>query len=348
MKPIHFLLAAIVFLGFSACSNSSQNLPEVLEVASFTGQQVTGVTVSDQGRVFANFPRWREGVKFSVVEVSPDGASQPFPNANWNQWEIGDAISNSVLVAVQSVVAKNDKLYVLDTRNPQFKGVLDAPRIFVFDLSTNTLSDVLMLTEGSYTPNSYTNDLRIDLERSKIYITDSNAAGLIVYDLNAKTSRRVLDNHYSTTAETDHLTINGEKWGGKPVHSDGIALSPNGEKLYFHSLTGYTLYSVSTDALSSGSESDIENSVIKEAKTSAPDGMIFDAKGNLYFADLEENKINYLPPNGQVSTLVSGEAVKWADTFSIYDGFLYYTNSRINETKGGVEQLTFTINKVKI
>lgn len=321
---------------------------EVTTVAQFKGQQVTGVTVSNQGRVFANFPRWRESVKHSVVEVHEDGSSVPYPNNAWNAWKPGASVSDSIFVAVQSVVAHKNKLYVLDTRNSLWQGVLDAPRIFVFNLDSNALEDIYILQKESYKPNSYTNDLRIDEELNTIFITDSNHGAIIVLNMNTKSSKRVLDNHYSTRAETDHLTINGKKWGGKPVHSDGIALNTKNKRLYYHALTGYTLYSVPLAALVTASEKDLEKQVRNEGKTSAPDGMIFDDKGNLYFADLEHNKINYLTPDGQTRTLLSGKQVKWADTFSIYNGFLYYTNSRINETGNGVDTLIFTINKVKI
>ena len=92
----------------------------------------------------------------------------------------------------------------------------------------------------------------------------------------------------------------------------------------------------------------IEADVKMVIKTAAPDGMIFDDKGNLYFADLENNKIQYLTPNGEINTLCEGEKIKWADTFSIYNGYLYFTNSRINETQNGVSDLIFSINKIKI
>ena len=46
-----------------------QDSIKVTKVAEFTGQQVTGVTVSDSGRVFVNFPRWRPTVNHAVTEV---------------------------------------------------------------------------------------------------------------------------------------------------------------------------------------------------------------------------------------------------------------------------------------
>jgi hypothetical protein len=36
---------------------------QVIQVAEFTGQQVTGVTVTSTERIFVNFPRWRKELK---------------------------------------------------------------------------------------------------------------------------------------------------------------------------------------------------------------------------------------------------------------------------------------------
>ncbi|WP_372645308.1 L-dopachrome tautomerase-related protein [Ancylomarina sp.] len=344
---IQIILLAVILLQSCVNQKSTSDKSDVIEVVQFKGQQVTGVSVSHTGRVFVNFPRWRESVENSVVEVAADGKIISYPSEKWNKWEIGKSISDSVFVAIQSVVAHNDDLYVLDTRNPLFAGVKDAPRLFVFDLNTNRLKDILVLSPKSYKPTSYINDLRIDERNNCIYMTDSGEPGLVVLNLSTKESKRVLDHHYSTRAETDHLTINGVKWNNT-VHSDGIAFNSKTNRLYYHSLTGYNLYSVSADLLNNGDKEQIEADVKLVAKTAAPDGMIFDDKGNLYFADLENNKIQYLTPDGKINTLCEGEKIRWADTFSIFNGYLFYTNSRINETQNGVSDLTFSINKIKI
>jgi len=347
MKP-GFLITVIVLsaiLTMAKAQNANQKTERVLTIK---GQQVTGVSVSSEGRIFANFPRWRANVDNAVIEVTANGSYHPYPTKTWNRWSPGSEVSDSVFIAVQSVLAFEEKLYVLDTRNPLWKGVVDAPRIFVFNLKDNVLEDILVLTEGSYETQSYTNDLRIDKKHNCIYITDSNRPALIVYDLKRHQSRRVLAGHFSTTAETDHLSIDGKKWGNKPSHADGIALNLKNGRLYYHALTGYTLYSVATEILSKGTEAEIERSVKKEKITPAPDGMIFDGKGNLYIGDLEHHKIVYLKPSGDMGTLYRGEDAGWADTFSIYNGYLYFTNSRINEAKGDVSELGFTISKIKL
>ncbi|MBC5839801.1 hypothetical protein H8R23_00100 [Flavobacterium sp. F-380] len=320
---------------------------QVQEVTSFTGQQLTGVTVSGAGRIFVNFPRWRKGVENSVMEIGNEDKKTPYPNKEWNSWEIGSPAENQKFVGVQSVVAFEDKLYVLDTRSPLFGAVLDAPRIFVFNLNDNTLAKTYILDEGSYYSNSYINDLRVDKNNNKIYCTDSGRAGLIIIDINSGKTTRVLDNHISTKAEQAFLTFGDKKWENT-IHSDGIALDSKNGILYYHALTGYSLYSVPTNIIATENQKDIEAAVKLVAKTAAPDGMIIDDQGTLYFADLENNKIMSRTIDGNIKTLVEGEKVKWADTFSFYNGYLYYTNSRINEVSSDISKMTFTLNKVKI
>lgn len=38
-------------------------------VAYFNGAMLTGVTVSQQGRIFVNFPKWGDDVQFTVAEI---------------------------------------------------------------------------------------------------------------------------------------------------------------------------------------------------------------------------------------------------------------------------------------
>ncbi len=315
-------------------------------VVEFKGQQVTGVTVSDKGRLFANFPRWREGVINSVVEVV-NGEAKSYPDESWNNWEIGKPLKDSVFVAVQSVVACKNKLYVLDTRNPLFQGVQGAPRIFVFDLSTNKPDRIYVFNQEGYHKDSYINDIRIDESTNRAYFTDSGHAGLVVLDLESGIAKRVLDNHPSTLAETNELII-GETIWKNTVHSDGIALDTTNNLLYYHSLTGYTLYAVPTKVLSFGTDEEVQKSILNIQKTPAPDGMIFDRKGNLYLADLEKNTIVARDSEGNLITIAEGEKVRWADTFSIYNNELYYTNSRIHEAGKNVNDLTFSIYKIKL
>jgi len=358
MKNIFYLFS--IFLIVVSCKEATNkkavtviskqadsSAQQIIQVAEFKGQQVTGVTVTDAGRIFVNFPRWRKGVDNSVIEILSDKQKKSYPDDLWNSWEIDQPIKEDKFIGVQSVVAFENKLYVLDTRSQLFENVMDAPRVFVFDLLTDKLTRTYILDDNSYHPNSYINDLRVDKKNNKIYLTDSGHAGLIILDIDSGKSKRILNNHISTSAEQAYLTFAKKKWNNT-VHSDGIALDTENERLFYHALTGYSLYSISTNALKVEDEKQIEENVKFETKTSAPDGMIFDKAGNLYFADLENNKIQYRKPDASIHNLIEGNDIKWADTFSIYNNYLYFTNSRINEVTDDISNMTFTLNKIKL
>lgn len=323
-------------------SNLEQNRME--EVVSFKGIQVTGIGICEKGRMFVNFPRWRDGVPFSVVEVLKDGSHRAYPNNEMNEWENGNEISPDKFVCVQSVVAYQGKLYVLDTKNPSMKQVLDVPTIYVFDLPTDTLYRTYKLADSTK-QSSYTNDLRVDDKAGKIYLTDSGAPGLIVVDIESGENYRVLDGHPFTTAEVNHINAGGKGYDGT-IHSDGIALDRKNDILYFHALTGYTLYGIPTSQLISRA---VDEEKIFRMKTPAPDGMIMDEKGNLYMGDLEHNAVVYLTPDRkEIHTLVEGGNISWPDSFAIYDDELYFTNSRIHEAVGDISGMTFPVDKVKL
>lgn len=323
-------------------SNLEQNRME--EVVSFKGIQVTGIGICEKGRMFVNFPRWRDGVPFSVVEVLKDGSHRAYPNNEMNEWENGNEISPDKFVCVQSVVAYQGKLYVLDTKNPSMKQVLDVPTIYVFDLPTDTLYRTYKLADSTK-QSSYTNDLRVDDKAEKIYLTDSGAPGLIVVDIESGENYRVLDGHPFTTAEVNHINAGGKGYDGT-IHSDGIALDRKNDILYFHALTGYTLYGIPTSQLISRA---VDEEKIFRMKTPAPDGMIMDEKGNLYMGDLEHNAVVYLTPDRkEIHTLVEGGNISWPDSFAIYDDELYFTNSRIHEAVGDISGMTFPVDKVKL
>lgn len=258
----------------------TETQPELEKVAEFKGVQVTGVTVTDDGRIFANFPRWRESIPYSVVEVMPDGSHRPYPNESWNAWR-GRPEKNK-FTSVQSVLAHGNSLYVLDPASPEMKGVKGAATLYEFDLASNELKNSYAFDKSVAPEKSYLNDLRVDDKNQKIYITDSGLGGIVVLDLKTRGALRLLDDHPSTKAEDIVLSVEKKKFfmDGKPaqIHSDGIALSPVDNKLYYHALTGYNLYSIPTDVLANSDKNraEINENVTNMGVTPAPDGMIFD------------------------------------------------------------------------
>ena len=88
--------------------NSIRELPAdeplgVLEpVAYFNGAMPTGVTVSQQGRIFVNFPKWGDDVPFTVAEIK-NGNAVAYPDEVFNQTDPDDLAK--ALVSVQSVLS---------------------------------------------------------------------------------------------------------------------------------------------------------------------------------------------------------------------------------------------------
>jgi sugar lactone lactonase YvrE len=327
-------------------------VPVVEEVASFTGAQVTGVTATEDGRIFANFPRWRRGVINSVVEVMPDGTSKPYPDESWNKYT--GSPSKNKFTCVQSVVAYKDSLFVLDPSNPLMEGVVGKAMLYEFDLKTNELKKSWSFDRSVAPENSYLNDLRVDDEANRIYITDSGLGAIVVLDRDNGKSWRVLDKDKSTKSESVVLKINDQAFlmrGRAPkMHSDGIAFNETERKLYYHALTGYHLYSVPADALNDPGRAVASEEVTDLGVTPAPDGMIFDKKGNLFMADLENHSIVYRTPAGEIKTLIQDENIQWPDSFTISGNDLIFTDSLLQMAKPGaeVEDLEFKIYKVPL
>lgn len=328
----------------------TEKQPELKEVAQFKGAQVTGVTASKDGRMFANFPRWRENLPFSVVEIMPDGSHRPYPDETWNSWN--GRPENNKFTCVQSVFAHGDYLYVLDPSSPMMKGVVGKAKLYRFNLSTNALDKTWEFDQDVAPEKSYLNDLRVDSHADKIFITDSGLGGIVVLDLKTGKADRVLDKHPSTKAEDITLTVD-QKIFDKKIHSDGIALNPVDNKLYYHALTGYTLYRVPKEALENGmkDETNLVKQVEKLGATPAPDGMIFDRNGNLYMADLERNAVSYRTPDGEMKILIQDERIKWPDTFTIdQKNNLIFTDSLLQSAAPGtsVDDMVFKVYKVSL
>ena len=339
--------AACVLVVVSALSSVAESGRD-LEVTASSDRQWTGIAVSDQGRMFVNYPYWSEDVPVSVAEIV-DGRAVPYPSPEWNDRKRPEAFN-----AVQSVVIDaEDRLWVLDTNNPQFKGVKKTgPVLFQFDLKNNRKVMACPFPEGVYLPNSYFNDMRIDTEKEIAYITDSGNGALIVLNLATGSSRRLLDAHPSVKSEIDYLVCNSVIWNNS-VDSDGIALTGDGEYLYYIALTGHTLYRIKTDALTDESLSPEELARLVETVAAVPatDGIMFDQAGNLWLGGLENNAVNMIDPEGNLIRVLQDSDIRWADSFAMdRKGNIYFTTSQIHlpeKNRGPYQVLSFNPGQVQ-
>lgn len=316
--------------------------PRLVEVARFD-HQVTGVTVAREGRIFVNFPRWTEDVEVSVAELMKDGALVPYPDPQWNAWRNSrkdEMQAGEHWVCVQSVVADHGgNLWVLDPAAPaQDRVVPGGPKLVKFDLATDQVAQVIAFDESVAPQGSYLNDVRFSPDGQAAYITESGAKGaIVVVDLASGKARRVLDGHPSTQPDKDvQIRFEGKvlrRTDGRGVEfsADGIALSPDGEWLYWQAIKGKTLYRVRTSALRDASLSaDALGQQVEEVGENGPaDGLLMDAQGRIYVSAVEENAIKRREGD-QLRTLLRDERLRWPDTFAQGpDGRVYVTASRI-------------------
>ena len=163
-------------------------------------------------------------------------------------------------------------------------------------------------------------------------------------DLASGTSRRVLNDHPSVRAEPAFLPFiegrpllqnpQGKPPEHLPIGSDGIALSADGEHLFYTPLAGRHLYRVPTAALRDGSLSPEELGAEVEDlgdRGFASDGLESDAADNLYFTNYEDNAVVRRSPEGVYRTILHDPRLLWPDTLAVAaDGHLYVTANQLH------------------
>ncbi len=329
-------LAALIVVGSYA---QTRSLTQVYQNNDF---QITGISVSKTGRLFVNFPLWSDRYLYAVVEVMPDGSSKPFPDKEWNQWDLKPATAGKHFVCVQAMfVDGSDSLWILDPAAPALAVVVPGgAKLVKIDLKTNQVTRIITFGPDIAKPDSYLNDVRFDLARHTAYMTDSGHGGLVIVDLASGNAHRALDGNPSVMVEPGvQVVVDGKRllrYGQPPqFNSDGIALSPDGQYVYYKAVTANTLYRVKTDVLRdvNASPSRVAAAVEKVADTFPTDGLWIDSKQNLYLSDVSHHAVVRRSPDGKMERIVSDPRLQWPDTFSQGpDGAIYISASHINDS----------------
>lgn len=374
LKNIAVLSLALVSL--ATCKESSKHPKQVAnseasteknaqleEVFSNSTYQLTGVAVAKDNRVFVNYPYWLDIHSYSVVEVK-DGKPVPYPDAEWNSFKKGEDGQNK-FVTVQSVVT-DDKgfLWVVDAAGIGLGKVYQhSSKVVKINLANNKIEKIYRFPENVVSEDVYINDIRVDNENGFAYLSNSNTGGIVILNINTGDSRLVLANSPSVKSDPNY---HFSPWGTElkkgdgsllKVNSDGIALTPDNQYIYYKPLTDNRLYRIKTDLLRDfkTDEAVLNKSVEDLGKFITTDGMIFDKIGNLYLGDLEKNSIVKITPDLKMQTIVKDdEKLIWPDSYSISDdGYLYISNSQIQLMPwfhGGAAQFKkpFKVFRIKI
>ena len=314
------------------------------KVMSFD-RQVTGVAVSEDGRVFVNFPRWFEDSPVSVAEIK-GGKLVPYPDAAWNGFRMADPTDpGDRFVCVQAETADGrGHLWVVDPAAPATGFIVPGgPKLVEIDLKTDKVIHNYKFGGDVAPQGSYLNDVRLSPDGKFAYLTDSGAQGaLVVLDTATGEAHRALDGARPTQVDHDVKVV----IGGKDLHeadgagvafaADSLSLDPKGEYLYFQPVTAKTLYRIPTSALQDAGLSPAQVSAkVETVSDSEPnDGLWQDRTGKLYFTAVQKNAIETQEPGAKERRLlVEDPRLVWPDTFAEGPGAtLYVTNSAIQNS----------------
>ena len=371
--PLLFLLTALIGCNNDGAVGSANSdgdttaiqddgtaMPRLETVFTDNRYQLTGVAKEEGGRLLVNYPRWSETYRFAVAEVTGDTTASPFPDSAMNAWKPGEN-GRDKWVCVQSVYYDDSSnLWILDPAAPMLKTVQGGgAKLVKMSRDGKDIERTYSFT-GIVPDSAYVNDVRVDVERGWAYMTESKGGGIIALNLASGTMRRVLSTHYSVKSDTSYkFIIDGQELmkDGKPVkiNSDGIALTPDGDWLYYKPLTDDKLYRIKTEALRDPnmSEAELGKEVEDLGHFATTDGMIFDDAGNLYLGDLQRYRILRITPDHKMTTLIEDKRLIWPDSYSIADGYLYISCSQIQKQpgyNGGVDKRTspYTVLRAKL
>lgn len=134
---------------------------------------------------------------------------------------------------------------------------------------------------------------------------------------------------------TDGKPLRRPDGRGAQFCADGIALSRDGDWLYWLALTDRTLYRIPTEVLHDARLSDatLEQHIERVGENGVSDGLWIDARNRMYVSALEEDAVkrrDLAAEGDRIETVVQDARLRWPDTFSEGpDGTIYVTASHI-------------------
>ncbi len=330
-----------------------------LVVAARPPTTPTGLTLAPDGRMFLFMPRFDEKTVFTAGEVFPDGRVVPYPSEAANRPDPARA-AQTLFHVPNGVFDRTNRLWLLDAGLMASSGepVPGAAKLVCIDPATNGILRTIPL-QSVVTKTSSLNDLRVDVRpgREVAFITDQGQDGegaLIAVDLTSGRAVRRLAGHASTRSMPGLLKIvegrvllkreaNGTT---SPIKggANGIALSPDGTRLYYTPLMSRRLYAVETAALLDEGKDDaaVARTVTDLGEKGLTGGLIADSRDRIYLSLQEFNGIGRRDPDGRIEVLATDPRLIWPDTFWITgDGWLYLSSAQANrrpEHNGGTDR----------
>ena len=309
----------------------------VLEVVADLPTPAGNIAVAPDGRVFVSLhPEAKPTLK--IVELI-GGAMKPYPNIAFQTGEGEPRYFRDVL---SLRIDRQNRLWTLDNG---FHG-MHPGRLLAFDLSSGDVVHEFVFPRAIAGVGSHLNDFQVSADGNTIYIAEASIFGLtpalIVYDVTKKSARRLLQENPSVMPEEFVPVVQGvvmKPFGLFSIRPgvDSIALSRDGEWLYFAAVNAAHLYRVRITDLRNEvlSAAELESKVETFADKTMSDGISTDNSGNVILSDPEHSAVVLLKPDRTLQTLLKTDRLRWPDGFSFGpDGWLYVTCSSLHHVIG--------------
>lgn len=295
------------------------------------------IAVGPEGRVFLTLhPEARPPV--NLIEWR-NGRAQPWPSeAMQPGGDAPDALHEVLSIRID----RQNRLWALDNG----KHGLKPGRLLAFDLDSGAIVHRFEFPRTLAGPGSHLNDFQVSPDGQTIYIADASFFALkpaiLVYDVAAQEARRVISQHESVDAEHYLPVVQGrsmQAFGLVTIRPgvDSIALSRDGDWLYFAPVTNNYMYRVATRHLRDTAldSATLKRRIKRVGLKTMSDGLTIDAAGHIYISDLEHSAILRMSPDGALTTLLKSDRLRWPDGFSFGpDGWIYVTNSSLHQVIG--------------
>lgn len=286
------------------------------------------VAVSREGRVFFDTHPFAAPGRFGLPHVFElvDGQARPWPSAE----------DQDLFVAPFGLTADaQGRLWFVEP------ATLDrsATRLLAFDIDSGELLLDHTLPDGV---GRFAQDLRVSPDGRHVVLADTGAFAftpgqLLVFDVDAREIVRTVQ-HPSFQPQDWFI----RRYDGRPhrvawglltfqVGVDGIAFGPDGDWLYYATMSHDTLYRVPADRLldPAVSDDDLADAIEVVGPKPQSDGITVTDDGHVLLADVENGGIAEVAPDGTLRTLTASDDVIWADGVAARDGVVWFTDSAI-------------------
>ncbi|XP_074031974.1 yellow-e isoform X1 [Leptinotarsa decemlineata] len=273
-----------------------------LENTVFTGLEIT------DDRIFLAMPRLRAGVPATLATIprnTPPSSSpvlRAYPDWSKHASVKGSFNCSQIISVYRMRIDSCNRLWVLDsgvmTSIDDFTRVCQ-PKLVVFDLFSDIVVRTIILPEGVLRPASLLTNLVVDesvqgrCDSSFVYMTDTAAPGLVVYDGVRDQAWRLSHPTMFPDPNFSDYNIGGESF----TLMDGIigiTHSPKLATVYFQPLATDRIFSIPTTTLTKGPPGEFEKLPISFVGRKSSQGVALTLNlvdETLYFSPTAETSV---------------------------------------------------------